>query len=508
MAYADWKAPGEDSEFLIWPEPQDLIDQTRQNHQHLSQNETLVGGLPLRELRTRQRQWLGHTDEQPLIASGHQTELYHAGVWVKDVLAEAVAGKIDGAAYHFAVDTDQPKHLQLKWMTVEGSAADAPHEVQAFPVTDDPELSTASWAALLNAPTPAHVATVSEALEKSRFTFQPLLADFLLSMRRLAIEAPDLANALTNATHELNWSMGMRHHALLCSPMFSSEPYLAFVHHILSRCLSFAAHYNDALGEYRVEQKIKNASRPMPDLHVTPTSIEVPFWLDDLTDGRRERAQVWRDGERLYFVAPGGEELPLRADAEGWDAAKQLGDFLKRNRLRLSPRALTLTLFLRLLVVDNFIHGIGGGRYDQVTDRLIRSHFGIKPPKFAVTTATLYFPDALGRTRSCLPCVAREGHHLKHSILGPRKRELVTAIAEAPRHSLSRRQLFTQLHQELAEAAVNNPELSRWEEHLRQSQQRSVEEQTLFDRELFFGVQPRERLIGLIEQYASRFARG
>jgi len=52
------------------------------------------------------RQWLGHDDAQHLIATGHQTELHHPGVWAKNALIDAVAGKLGGRAFHFAVDTE------------------------------------------------------------------------------------------------------------------------------------------------------------------------------------------------------------------------------------------------------------------------------------------------------------------------------------------------------------------------------------------------------------------
>jgi exopolyphosphatase/guanosine-5'-triphosphate,3'-diphosphate pyrophosphatase len=40
--------------------------------------------------------------------------------------------------------------------------------------------------------------------------------------------------ALTNATHELDWKLGLRHHVLLASPIWSSEPFLVFAH---DRCI-------------------------------------------------------------------------------------------------------------------------------------------------------------------------------------------------------------------------------------------------------------------------------
>jgi hypothetical protein len=160
-------------------------------------------------------------------------------------------------------------------------------------------------------------------------------------------------------------------------------------------------------------------------------------------------------------------------------------------------------MFLRLALVDQFVHGIGGGRYDQVTDRLIELHFGIGAPRFSVTTATLIFPQAVGQSRVCLPCVMEEGHRLKHSLLGERKEHLVGAIASAPRGSPKRAELFQTMHRELREIAKASPLLAKWSERVEQTRQREREEDVLFDRELFYAIQPRERLESLISRYNS-----
>src|SRR5437867_4271978 len=116
LAYPDWKAPSEDGALLIWPEPSEIISTTLQNQRRLAASESVrVQNIPLPELRQRARQWIGQKEnDRPIIGTGHQTELYHAGVWVKDALIGAAARKLDGSAYHFAVDTDSPKHLMLR----------------------------------------------------------------------------------------------------------------------------------------------------------------------------------------------------------------------------------------------------------------------------------------------------------------------------------------------------------------------------------------------------------
>jgi hypothetical protein len=162
-------------------------------------------------------------------------------------------------------------------------------------------------------------------------------------------------------------------------------------------------------------------------------------------------------------------------------------------------------MFLRLFVADQFVHGIGGARYDQVLDRLIEREFGLEPPRFSVTTATLYFPDAVGRTRACLPCVKQEGHRLRHNLLGEEKRKLVAAIAEAPRGSLERAQRFAELHERLGAAAERDERMRAWESQLGETQKAAEEDEVLFDRELFFAIQLRERLEGMIGRYRGMF---
>ena len=64
--------------------------------------------------------------------------------------------------------------------------------------------------------------------------------------------------------------------------------------------------------------------------------------------------------------------------------------------------------YFRLLLVDQFTHGIGGGRYDQVTDRVMAGFFEIEPPRFSVATATLFSRRRWGiGCRACPACGTR-----------------------------------------------------------------------------------------------------
>ncbi|MGE5608844.1 MAG: hypothetical protein ACM359_06300 [Bacillota bacterium] len=489
---ADWKAPAQDGEILLWPDARCLIEQTQDNHRRLAAADPVrLQRIPLPEVRRQGRQWLGHDENAGiLVAAGHQIELLHPGVWAKDVLINELAQRMGGSAYHFAVDTDVPKHLQLRW----------PGTV--LPLTDDPNAQTAAWDALIEAPTPAHLKYLETTFQQAQasWPFQSMLGGFLDIMRRLGLESSNLTWVLTNAIHQLDWNLGLRYHAMLASPIWLSPAYLLFVYHVLARADSFAATYNQTLQEYRRENHIRHMGRPWPDLKATAEECEVPFWLDCLDADRRQRAKVVRRGISWHLRLANGAELELDQSADGWTAANHLARFLMAGRVRLSPRALTLTAFFRLAIVDQFVHGIGGARYDEVTDRVIARWFGIEPPRFSVTTATLWFPTALNHRRIDVHPLLVEGRRIRHNWLGEEKLRMVRRIASLPRKSEERRQLFYQMHKQLA-AVVDKPVYLDWEHRLDDSWRMARQQQEIFDRELFYAIQPEPRLRELISQY-------
>jgi hypothetical protein len=89
--------------------------------------------------------------------------------------------------------------------------------------------------------------------------------------------------------------------------------------------------------------------------------------------------------------------------------------------------------------------------------------------------------------------------------MGPEKMEMVRQIASLPRRSMQRQQVFTDMHSRLAQAVRIHPSIQTWRQRMSEAMQNSADEQRVFDRELFYAIQPRERLIRLIEEYAGRF---
>ncbi|HYM91801.1 MAG TPA: hypothetical protein VEW91_09235, partial [bacterium] len=92
-----------------------------------------------------------------------------------------------------------------------------------------------------------------------------------------------------------------------------------------------------------------------------------------------------RSGDRLRLRSGAEPPVDLPAGPGGIEA-------LTASGLRIRPKAITLTMFARLCLGDLFVHGVGGGRYDRVTDALIAEVFGLTPPPYVVATATLCLP--------------------------------------------------------------------------------------------------------------------
>jgi len=489
--YADWKAPDEDGRVLIWPEPVELVRQTFENQRALKSSDAPVQGIPLRELRAAARKWIGHGEiDQPLIATGHQAELYHPGVWVKHAMINSIARVTSGQAYQLGVDTDAPKHLHLRWPG--GS----------LPISDDVNLSRAPWAGLVDGPTPAHVDEIEAEFRKAsaEWGFESCVGEFLASLKRGALNEPNLPSAIINATHALDWRLGLKHHALTLSPVWMSPPFLTYAHDLLARADELAGAYNGALADYRAEQGIASPGRPMPDLPVSADLIESPFWLDDLSDGTRQRLSLKR--------TPAGwalRDFMFSATAPGEVAAEKLLAWLRLHNLRIAPRALTLTLYLRLFLADQFVHGIGGGRYDQVTDRIIHAFYGVNSPAFSVTTATLFFPAAAGQKRVSLRPLLQEGRRIRHGSFSREKRAMASAISNLPRRSADRSARFFEMHRWLAQQ-VSSPAMTAWQQQMDHALAEQLRQKAVFDRELFFAIQPEDRLRGIINRYDTAFA--
>jgi len=195
--------------------------------------------------------------------------------------------------------------------------------------------------------------------------------------------------------HRLEAEMGNDTLELPQSSVCSLAEFHWFVAHLLAHLPRFWAAYNDSLAAYRHVHRLRNRAHPVPDLAQADGWLEAPFWMWTADDPRRQPVFARQSAEQLELTDRRGQtiRLTLSADRQADVAAEQLAAAAARG-VKLRTRALATTLFARLLLSDLFLHGIGGAKYDQVTDDVARRFFGFSLPEYATASATLRLPIA------------------------------------------------------------------------------------------------------------------
>jgi hypothetical protein len=166
-----------------------------------------------------------------------------------------------------------------------------------------------------------------------------------------------------------------------------------FTAHLLAQLPRFWLAHNESLAAYRQAHGLRNRAQPVPDLGAENGWLEAPFWIWTEVDPQRRPLFAQQQSDRLVITDRHRQTLSLALsdDADATAAVEQLLDIAARG-VKIRTRALSTTLFSRLVLGDLFLHGIGGAKYDQVTDQIVRRFFGVVPPHFATVSATLRLP--------------------------------------------------------------------------------------------------------------------
>jgi hypothetical protein len=342
------RAPTRNGEVLAEPHFDRVPELVERNRATLNRAEFRIDGTALSELRQQARRELQLAGSEPLLIGGHQPELSHPGVWVKNFALNGLAKKLGGTPLHVIADSDTLKSTSLRIPVFQDRDPGSVHlESVAFDKLDgethehrsvfDPELfhSFADRAAPLF----------------RNWGYEPALRSAWEYVTRFGELQTNLGSLFTAVRQRYEHGWGCRNVELPVSRLSRTESFARFAKHILADLPRFREVYNASIRNYRVANGIRSANHPAPELEAG----EAPFWVQKHLI-RRERGTASSDIHALR------------------------------------PRALTITLFARLVVGDFFLHGIGGGKYDEVTDAIIRDYFGIEPPAYQVVSATLHLP--------------------------------------------------------------------------------------------------------------------
>ncbi len=220
--------------------------------------------------------------------------------------------------------------------------------------------------------------------------YEPIMPGFWRSVRRHIQASGLIGAAFAAARRELEQQWGCHNLEVPLSQVCASEGFACFAGALLGDLPGLFDAYNDIVRDYRTRNGIRSRHHPVPDLAREGDWLEAPLW-------------GWRGGQTRrgrLFARLQGDRLLLRVGDENWPAlpAPDRPDFvdawrgLAEQEYKVRSRAITTTMFARLFLGDLFLHGIGGGKYDELTDELIRRFFRQEPPEFMVLSATRWLP--------------------------------------------------------------------------------------------------------------------
>lgn len=408
------RAPQGDGQKLIDPPWELLPDVLAQNRQRLAQTDHDMQGRSLVALATSARQallkqaitytsryrnvpqhWYAtQAASTPFVLSGHQPQLFHPGVWYKNFVLGALARQVGGVGIHLLIDSDLCRSASIRVPT--GTAQQPRVEAVLY---DQPTAEVPYEERTIR-----DFATVESFATRVVALLEPLVRDPLveelwpLTLQRYPGQM-NLGLRLAQGRHALEETWNNQTLELPQSAVCQLPEFCWFLAHVLAHLPRFWTVYNEALADYRRENRLRNQAHPVPDLAESDGWLEAPFWIWSADDPLRRPLLVRQAGDELILTDRGAHtiRLALSAEIDATSAVEQLLTLSSRG-IKIRTRALTTTLFARLMLSDLFLHGIGGAKYDQVTDQIGREFFGFTLPEFAAVSATLRLPIAAPRS--------------------------------------------------------------------------------------------------------------
>jgi len=358
-----------------------------------------IEGRSIADWRAEARASLG-LPEGPLFACGHQCEAWHPGILAKNLWVQVMAERRRGHAVHAMVDQDGFDGLRVEWPE---RGPDGHWRVRShrFGPEGGPRMAMrcATFQPRAADPGPGAATGVAEGLARLHAALQ--------AARRSSDAAEQATRAMLAAASDV------LPEPRICraSSLMATSLGRRLLDRMLEDPAACAAAFNEALAES------PRAARPLRER------------------GRASELPVWTEGAAGERARPSSDEV--RAAVDGGRA--------------ILPRAFLMGALLRTAVADRFVHGIGGGDYERVTDRWLRRWLGWSPPHFDVVSANLRLPlemptppDHQGmpwRQAWCDPELLAVGGH------GPSasRRRLLDLIAAVPRGDPRRKSIYREL---------------------------------------------------------------
>jgi hypothetical protein len=422
IAHRRIRAPREHGQALVDPPRSQFADVLQANRQltylKVPQRRGLADGFTAQARRelvaaafayTQQYRDVGEMPDPaaPILMAGHQPELFHAGVWFKSFLLSSLAEESRSIAINLIVDNDTVDNPAIRVPT---GSRQSPHVETVVLDTAADEMPYEQRGIIDVALFDSFAQRVSEAL--GPWISDPLMIELWQYATDARRETSNLGQTIARARHVLEEKLGLRTLEVPLSVVAAQPSFRAFALARLWNADHLQRDYNGVLQEYRQVNHIRSRAHPVPDLAMDGEWCETPFWIWTNEQPLRKRLFTRHFARSLQLSDRHSLTLELPEDE---DAQLEVWTQWEQGGIKIRPRALMTTMYARLFLCDLFIHGIGGAKYDEVTDAIIRRSMKIEPPHYLTATATVQLPLDFPRTSAAeLQAAQHEAHELKY----------------------------------------------------------------------------------------------
>lgn len=403
MTFRHFQKPTEVGGALCLPAWQDWPTHLRKNQESLQNAKVTLIHRPLREwkaIATHAAQvaanayqasfpWPLHpwNSSLPYLVGGHQPELFHLGVWYKNALLAQASHAGIANTLHLQVDHDLCRSLSIKVPSLQNGTWITSN------VAIEPTLEPIPWQ-MLHVRNPEDWKSFPDRVHRAlghSLRGSPLLDEAWDAALQALHHHRPVGEILSSARRQIEHSLGWRNAEIPFSHLASNLSFGAFLFHTLLDLPRFHTAFHSARDAYRLHHRIRNAAQPIPRLALDGEWSEAPFWIYRNEDPMRRPLWCRSDANSLTLSDRVSWERTWKRD-ELTNDLEQAWNRIDHSAIHLRPRALTLTLYARLFLADFFLHGIGGGKYDQMTDLILYQWLGVDPPSYGVASATTHLP--------------------------------------------------------------------------------------------------------------------
>ncbi len=321
-----------------------------------------------------------YNNSDTIVQTGHQPLFYHPGIIIKNLILNKI-GMMEGInAINLIVDTDNFKEIAVNTPSYRDGIKIEKEILLSNQHSIPYEFSTPPSQEEFN----LFIESIENHLSHPEFkNIYDNFNGYINKIRDVRKNFNTISEFMTAIRRVYEEEVESEYLEIPLSYICDTDEFLLFFLSIAMESEKFTSIYNCHLGRYRKEHKLRYPVNPFPNLSIEDEKIELPFW--HFYENKRGRVFAKTKDDTVIVSFEGEDSIEFNKK-ELYNGI----DLIKKNNRKIRPKAMILTLFNRMFASDAFIHGVGGAKYDRITDEIIRDFYKVEPPEFITTSLTLY----------------------------------------------------------------------------------------------------------------------